>query len=181
MFPSPGLAIFPRWSKDMVCSMKFRGYLTIRTCCDRRSTDWDEFMLLPGCVVGIHSDEKPVKPVIKLSITAAPDSAPVRILPTEPESTSAPQISRDPSRRPQVPWVSASGLNECRHIGCQMEYKPESNADDSCRYHSGSAQFKDTRKYWTCCNATSYDWETFLYLPKCSQGKHQPKMIDSDN
>jgi disease resistance protein len=142
--------------------------------------DWDDFMKLPGCSVGEHSDVKPEKPSISKSPSSGifPESTPQLLTSNaSPEQKQPAEIVQAES--PQTPWVSEEGWYRCRHAGCQKEYDPTSNTDDSCEYHSGAATFKDTRKFWSCCNAGSYDWDEFMKIPKCARGKHEPKMVDA--
>jgi disease resistance protein len=150
-----------------------------RTCCGKGNMDWDDFMKIPGCSVGSHSDIKPEKPVRLHSHGSDSflQTAPQLISPDIcPQKHSEETIETE---RPQKPWVSERGLRRCVHAACQKEYDQSQNTDDSCEYHSGTATFKDTRKFWSCCNAGSYDWDDFMKIPKCAKGKHEPKMVDA--
>lgn len=133
-------------------------------------------MVIPGCSNGSHSDEKPVRPTPNTNTSDQNDFAPQQIVaPVPPAIESVPKVE---ATFPQVPWISPAGKFKCRHIGCQVEYVEEDNADGACDYHPGNAMFKDTRKYWSCCGASSYDWDSFLSLPKCANGRHEPKTVD---
>lgn len=137
--------------------------------------DWDEFMKYPGCSYAFHSDVKPERPKDPKQEALNEESRPSLIRVSEAIPTSAPiEVTRS-----QVPFITSTGLLKCRHAGCQREYDPMINADDACEYHEGSAGFRDTRKFWTCCGASSYDWEEFMRIPKCKTGPHEPKMVDS--
>ncbi|EER01720.1 conserved hypothetical protein [Perkinsus marinus ATCC 50983] len=174
------------------------------TCCGAVKYEWDEFMQIPGCAVGQHTDVKPVKPGIgqakpedqvsgsvRSSVpqridqpaggVAMPSSAPVRIDGGEKDSSEPVQIAEEKKEedKKQVdmkPQVTASGKYRCCHVGCGKEYDPEDNADGCCHYHDGKPIFHDLKKEWSCCGARSYDWDDFMALPKCKTGKHEPKM-----
>jgi disease resistance protein len=77
----------------------------------------------------------------------------------------------------KVAFITAGGIHKCCHAGCMKEYDPNENGDDVCEYHPGSAGFKDTKKFWSCCGASSYDWDEFMKIPKCAKGRHEPKMV----
>ncbi|KAF4673663.1 Integrin beta-1-binding protein 2 [Perkinsus chesapeaki] len=176
------------------------------TCCGAVKYDWDEFMQIPGCAVGEHTDVKPVKPGVgqakaedqaasvqsstpqridtnSSGLVTMPSSAPVRIDTTEKESknTPAPALSVEKvEEKPQVemkPLVTPSGKYRCCHVGCGKEYDPEDNVEGCCHYHDGKPVFHDLKKEWSCCGARSYDWDDFMALPKCKTGKHEPKMV----
>lgn len=137
--------------------------------------DWDKFMKIPGCAYACHSDVELERPKAPNQEALNEFSRPS--LMREPEAT--PNSASIEVTRPQVPFVTSAGLSKCRHAGCQKEYDPLINADDACEYHEGSARFRDTRKFWTCCGASSYDWDDFMMIPKCKTGHHEPKMVDA--
>ena len=138
-------------------------------------------MKIPGCTVGSHSDIKPVRPVVasEENGTTAPtrlDSVPVPISQTDVSVTVVPIA---PEAKIQVELITPAGMRKCRHAGCMKEYSPDENSDTSCSYHEGVAGFRDTKKFWSCCNMSSYDWDEFMKIPKCKLGRHEPKMINA--
>ncbi|CEM04625.1 unnamed protein product [Vitrella brassicaformis CCMP3155] len=66
----------------------------------------------------------------------------------------------------------SSLLKRCRRHGCHAEYREEENHDQACCYHPGWPVFHDLKKSWTCCNASSYDWDDFMKIPGCARGFH---------
>jgi disease resistance protein len=147
-----------------------------RTCCGKGDTDWDEFLKLRGCCTGVHSSEKPERPAFSVASNTPDlvnDSAPQRLFP----STTEVVVEVEPDQE-KIEFVSAAGLFQCKHMGCMREYDPRENVDGSCQYHPGMASFKDTRKFWSCCNASTYDWDDFLRLPKCAAGFHEPRLVN---
>ena len=131
-------------------------------------------MKIPGCSYSTHSDVKLERPKVQQAEQVDCTSRPVII---EPAIGTVDPIPTEV--KPQIPFVAPSGMYKCRHAGCQREYDPASNTEESCEYHEGSAGFRDTRKFWTCCGASSYDWDEFMKIPKCKKGPHEPKMIDA--
>ena len=151
-----------------------------RTCCKKSNLDWDDFMKIPGCSVSSHSDVKLQRPSISSASSPVDESnAPQRVVAVPQPIVAVAEPVAYIIPNPQVPFRTVSGLFKCRHAGCMIEYDPESNTDESCSYHEGAAGFRDTKKFWTCCEASSYDWDEFMRIPKCKTGKHEPKMIDA--
>lgn len=67
---------------------------------------------------------------------------------------------------------SESPLKKCLRNGCNKQFNPTENKDDSCCYHKGKPIFHDTKKGWTCCNKTVYDWDEFQAMQGCCVGPH---------
>ncbi|KAF4691445.1 Integrin beta-1-binding protein 2 [Perkinsus olseni] len=155
------------------------------TCCGAVKYEWDDFMKIPGCAVGPHTDVKPVKPgvgqakpedqqpaSVRSSVpqridqhtggVTMPSSAPIRIDAHDKDSSEpAPVVEKKEEEKPveMKPLVTSSGKYRCAHVGCGKE-----------------PIFHDLKKEWSCCGARSYDWDDFMALPKCKTGKHEPKM-----
>ena len=141
-------------------------------------------MKVPGCTMGIHSDVKPVqvkqsdvnnyapKPIV--SVTPQPVPAVSQQATTEQgsvQSLTAPAQAK--------PFLTEAGKYKCCNTGCSQEYEPEENVDECCSYHPGKPVFRDTKKYWTCCEKYSYEWDDFMKLETCRKGKHIPKTISA--
>jgi hypothetical protein len=149
-----------------------------RTCCQKSNMDWDDFMKIPGCSAASHSDLKPERPQRELGVGSQTISpSPHRIILSEAVPVTLQTPAQVPVRE-QVPWVTGSGLHKCVNLGCVNEFDPNTNSDDSCQYHCGKPNFRDCKKYWTCCDRSAYDWDDFMKLEKCCVGKHSPKMVD---
>lgn len=68
----------------------------------------------------------------------------------------------------------------CYNRGCQKNYTPSddpSKDEVACQYHPGLPYFHDAYKIWSCCQKKSHDFSTFLSLPGCQRGPHQPNKI----
>jgi hypothetical protein len=65
----------------------------------------------------------------------------------------------------------------CYNRGCQKTFIPTndpSKDDTACQYHPGLPYFHDAYKIWSCCQKKSHDFTTFLSIPGCQRGPHQP-------
>ena len=65
----------------------------------------------------------------------------------------------------------------CYNRGCQKSFtltNDPSKDDTACQYHSGLPYFHDAYKIWSCCQKKSHDFSTFLSIPGCQRGPHQP-------
>lgn len=65
----------------------------------------------------------------------------------------------------------------CYNRGCQKNFTPlnDPTKDDvACQFHPGLPYFHDAYKIWSCCQKKSHDFNTFLSLPGCQRGPHQP-------
>lgn len=65
----------------------------------------------------------------------------------------------------------------CYNRGCQKNFtltNDPTKDDTACQYHPGLPYFHDAYKIWSCCQKKSHDFNTFLSLPGCKQGPHQP-------
>ena len=60
----------------------------------------------------------------------------------------------------------------CYNRGCGKDYRIKDNHDEACLFHPGEPYFHDAYKGWTCCQAKSTDFTTFLNTPGCTVGKH---------
>eukprot|EP00386_Alphamonas_edax_P014047 GDKI01043242.1.p1 GENE.GDKI01043242.1~~GDKI01043242.1.p1 ORF type:complete len:198 (-),score=52.08 GDKI01043242.1:27-620(-) len=155
------------------------------TCCKSDCWDWDQFMKLPGCTKGKHSDIKPERPTVNTS-SAAQVNKPLGKDINEYNkqqaavAAAAPlQVAATPVVKKQKPLLTASGKYKCSNVGCGAEFEPDENTETSCRHHTGKAIFHDTKKFWTCCDKSSYDWDDFMKIPPCATGTHNPKLVDA--
>jgi len=78
----------------------------------------------------------------------------------------------------KVPFVHPkNGKFKCSNKGCNKLFLEEENTDTACNYHAGEPCFHDLKKFWTCCNVESWDWDDFMKLPTCKKGSHVKKMV----
>lgn len=64
----------------------------------------------------------------------------------------------------------------CANKGCSKKsFAQEENGDQECNFHTGDPVFHDLKKYWSCCQKVTFDWDDFMKLPTCAVGSHQIK------
>ncbi|KAF8822168.1 CHORD protein [Cardiosporidium cionae] len=182
----------------------FRNGGKVWECCNRQSWDWTEFVAIKefyferplfcsndtalsslmfevmnvsllGCTRGYHSKEKPFP--VQPSYSAP---SPMRIISDETHAnleTSSPKIEEKPLLflTQTTPLITEDGRHSCMNIGCHALYYPEENSSTACVYHTGKPIFRDTKKLWSCCQASSYEWDQFLQIVPCTTGFHKPK------
>uniref|UniRef100_A0A0G4IB03 mannose-6-phosphate isomerase n=1 Tax=Chromera velia CCMP2878 TaxID=1169474 RepID=A0A0G4IB03_9ALVE len=163
------------------------------SCCQTVAWDWDEFMKLPTCARGKHTEEKPQRvpaPSSAENRQAGPaafqtPSYPVKTIDeyNREQREKEAEIKRKEEEQQQQakkkPFVTPGGMHKCCRAGCNKEYDPEKNHEDVCSFHPGKPCFRDIKKWWTCCNGTAWDWDEFTALPTCAKGKHDPKMVNA--
>lgn len=154
-------------------------------CCNQIVYDWDEFARIPGCQQGRHSDEKrstefqPSQIVENAQRALDRDSRnrPIRNIEDyeREEEEKQKKLQAAAESQPQIPDLTADGKYKCANFGCNKPYDPAENPEGSCHYHPNGPMFHDVKKFWTCCNATAWDWDEFQALPTCTVGVHRPK------
>lgn len=159
------------------------------TCCpDIKVFEFDELMCIPGCTMGVHSNQVPAIELERKAEIAkanqealdkfdamaagqgsvkADGSAPP---PTQNLNAHAAAPPPKPKKKPNLP----EGYARCKHYGCQADYKIDENYDGCCTYHPEAPVFHEGAKKWVCCGATKFDFDDFIAVPGCKTGKHEP-------
>ncbi|XP_026480013.1 cysteine and histidine-rich domain-containing protein [Ctenocephalides felis] len=163
------------------------------SCCNKKCTDFTEFLNIKGCTVSKHSNEKPpepVKPVVnneEIDKIIEQKRAPiVKTRMRRPSIHSAltlvaPTISESLKNQLHTIVVpdksSTDGLIEvgtiCKNGGCQTAYQGPETDDTTCTHHPGTPVFHEGLKFWSCCNKRTTDFNAFLSQVGCSLGKHK--------
>eukprot|EP00128_Syssomonas_multiformis_P012842 Colp12_sorted_trinity150504_noHs@29202 len=156
------------------------------SCCNKKSTDFTEFLNIKGCTVGRHSNVKPVEP----PKPAAQNDTPQEIRKSQ-EETPIPPPNRDgpltelrleisPSLRAQLEKAKleavAAGVatkgTVCKNATCGQSYEGEESDSTPCTYHPGTPVFHEGMKYWSCCERKTSEFDQFMAQKGCSTGKH---------
>jgi len=156
-------------------------------CCDKKVIDFDDFMKIPGCTVGPHSNvphekpaPQPTKEEIKGEVSTHNPNVEVfnatSTVATVPTSTKQP-VEEKPKVREEdlhdpADAVIAPGT-VCRRKGCGKKYVDASSREEECIFHSGEPLFHEGSKGWTCCSRKVLEFEEFLKIPGCKKGKHR--------
>lgn len=172
------------------------------TCCSKRVDDFDEFLKIPGCATGIHTDSRPKEPKDpKDQKSPAPDrDATAKKIDTTEGTGVEKAASSVLVDLPPVPAASArlssvaeataeavtdeSLLNDpedavvtdgtvCKRQGCKTAYKKGLETSE-CYYHKGQPIFHEGSKGWTCCGRKYLEFSEFLKVKGCQKAsKHR--------
>lgn len=152
------------------------------SCCEKKTTDFTEFLNIKGCCKGAHNPVKPAEPV------------PVSKEPVDEVVVKPPERMERPSESEPLiplPTTTAASLQKllnnmtvkdetleaaskefvCQRKGCGKA--KDGTQDDKCCYHSGSPIFHEGMKYWSCCKKKTTEFGDFLAQKGCTEGDHQ--------
>ncbi|KAH9857064.1 chord-domain-containing protein [Lenzites betulinus] len=176
----PGAPVFHEGSKSWSCCSNV----------NKPVLDFDDFMKIPGCAKGQHTDEAPATapkpqpaPQVELKMTSsaagtetyssAPAGAPLR--PTAPsEPAPAPKVEEEEDD----PAASVPVGTTCRHNGCNVTYenddlhRREGGAAAECTYHPKPPIFHEGSKGYLCCKRRVLEFDEFLKIEGCKTGRH---------
>jgi len=155
-------------------------------CCSKRVITFEEFLIIPGCTIGTHTDVEPLKPPKQITeeksapkLTSADGSGvehyttPLQI----PLNQTAQEKTEEKVEEEQDPPNAVIEVGaKCRRNTCNYAYVDEnSRKENPCVYHPGTAIFHEGAKGWTCCfkKKSVCDFNDFLNLPGCSVGNHK--------
>eukprot|EP01114_Cavostelium_apophysatum_P023796 TRINITY_DN9079_c0_g1_i2.p1 TRINITY_DN9079_c0_g1~~TRINITY_DN9079_c0_g1_i2.p1 ORF type:complete len:393 (+),score=65.22 TRINITY_DN9079_c0_g1_i2:3-1181(+) len=157
------------------------------SCCSKRVDTFDEFMTIEGCTFGRHSNEKKVQAPKPVNTAAQSDSKMVSSTNgVETYSSSQPSIGQKiPKPAPKPPVVEEEVVEEdpvdanisagttCKHGGCNAIYKDATSRAEICTYHPGIPIFHEGSKKWSCCKPRAMEFDEFLKIEGCKEGKHR--------
>lgn len=168
------------------------------SCCKKRSTDFTEFLNIPGCSFGLHNNVKPPEPdkqakVEDGDIVSTPQPVVIRpAQPSERPSENEKMIRLPASVADSLKQALEKALKEmkleeanpinvegkvakgtsCKNKGCTSVYEGEESDSDTCVYHPGVPIFHEGMKYWSCCQRKTTDFNSFLSQGGCNTGEH---------
>ncbi|XP_074113574.1 cysteine and histidine rich domain containing protein [Cotesia typhae] len=164
------------------------------SCCNKKCTDFTEFLNIKGCTKSEHSNEKPPepeKPAIDKSKAAEiiEYHAPVNTEPTierpafdTPQKTMQPVVSRALMDQVKSFITNTESLPEsqvvkvgqsCKNRGCSATFTGTDSDNTRCVHHPGVPVFHEGLKYWSCCPRKKMtDFDQFEKHPGCSEGTH---------
>ncbi|KAK3923834.1 Cysteine and histidine-rich domain-containing protein [Frankliniella fusca] len=164
------------------------------SCCNKKTTDFTQFLNTPGCTRSFHSNEKPpeaekpvvdkskadevivVRPPVQESLPRPPSTTPLTTLKPDIAPSVKQQLhtlkktdsSSDQSGGDGTPAIGTS----CKNGGCKASYEGVQSIDEQCLHHPGVAVFHEGMKFWSCCVKRTSDFNAFLEQAGCSSGKH---------
>ncbi|KAG1382151.1 hypothetical protein G6F61_002529 [Rhizopus arrhizus] len=159
------------------------------SCCKKRVSDFDEFLQIPGCSFGLHSTEAPVqlakeekKPAASKASHVTKDG--IEVYGKQEIPKPAPAVAQmQPEEKKPVEIVeeeddeSVSVIEgtTCKRRGCGHIFKDQETSrgpDAKCRYHPGAPIFHEGSKGWSCCSRKVLDFDEFLKIEGCKEGRH---------
>lgn len=170
------------------------------SCCKKRTTDFSDFLNIPGCTKGLHSNEKPKEPIKPVVATSKEDLAsqatPKSIVNTPIQAPKPRPSFSEPMVPLRIKMTSSlqhalkkmnletenadNGVNNikqikvCQHQSCSVSsYECTS---DVCVYHPGVPVFHEGLKFWSCCQRKTTDFTSFLEQKGCETGSHEWKV-----
>ncbi|CAD6220379.1 GSCOCG00005029001-RA-CDS [Cotesia congregata] len=164
------------------------------SCCNKKCTDFTEFLNIKGCTKSEHSNEKPPepeKPAVDKSKAAEVIEyrAPVNTEPTierppfdTPQKTMQPVVSQALMDQVKSFITNTESLPEslvvkvgqsCKNRGCSVTFTGTDSDNTKCVHHPGVPVFHEGLKYWSCCPRKKMtDFDQFEKHPGCSEGTH---------
>eukprot|EP00093_Oithona_nana_P009083 09083.XXX_24134_22748_1 [CDS] Oithona nana genome sequencing. len=168
------------------------------TCCEKKSTDFTEFLNFPGCTQGKHSNLKPEEPESITGIVGEANDIELpqvsNVEPNRPSLESIVRLKRPDFDTPLTrvkPTVAASLIQAvkgvqavtiqssddeipigetCKNKGCKKTYQGEEPKANECMHHPGVPIFHEGLKFWTCCQRKTTDFQAFLNQEGCTMG-----------
>lgn len=170
------------------------------SCCNKKCTDFTEFLNVPGCTYSKHSNEKPpelpkpvresnpeevieVKPIVQSSMQRPPLSTPMVTM--TPELAPSLKQQKEITPRAVTDNVKQEDNNvvsvgtSCKNGGCTKSYEGPQSDSETCVYHPGCPIFHEGLKFWSCCQKRTSDFNAFLNQKGCEMGNH--KWIKEDS
>jgi len=164
------------------------------SCCNKKCTDFTEFLNIKGCTKSKHSNEKPLEPQKPLVDRCKADEVIQVVMKPLSNGTclerppfDAPQFILSPTISPalleQVKGLTTLENNKlvdsvvqigqtCKNNSCKETYMGIASNEEVCNYHPGVPIFHEGMKYWSCCQKKTTEFSLFLEQPGCTQGKH---------
>jgi hypothetical protein len=171
------------------------------SCCKKRSTDFTDFLNIPGCTVGRHNPVKPVEPervkekplavgeeiIVKAPLPRKterpPEDLPMVQLRVKVANSLKSLLARlgkqQETQTPAEDTETDGGGGEmeigtsCKNKGCTATYYGPDVELTSCRHHPGMPIFHEGYKFWTCCQRRTSDFDEFLRQEGCTSGDHK--------
>lgn len=144
---------------------------------------FDEFLAIPPCTTGTHSDVDDTPAPASTQAPAVPNNtsitlgsleetlpAPQPRLPTA-QTTSAQQSSTPappPESEDDDPSLAIEKGQTCRRKGCGNTYSgDETRQGEKCVFHPGVPIFHEGSKGYSCCKRRVLEFDQFLKLEGC--------------
>ncbi|KAF9928156.1 hypothetical protein FBU30_002612 [Linnemannia zychae] len=164
------------------------------SCCSKRVTSFDQFLAIPGCSIGRHTDApredaSPAPSSEKVEVDSKPATpAPASVDKNGTEVYGSTPSSKSATPKPASPPVATPAPAEpvveeeddlsvpvpagktCLRRGCGQTYVSEEISRGpkvSCQYHPGTPVFHEGSKGWSCCPRKVLEFDEFLKIKGC--------------
>ncbi|OAF71982.1 CHORD domain-containing protein 1 [Intoshia linei] len=175
----------------------FHDALKIWPCCSKKSVGFDEFLAIPGCISGNHSNIRPFtenkSKSIKTEIEKELDVVHEPV--TQIDRPDINEVLSCLKFEESEELIKKAGTNRkecsndlenkdisCCNNSCSMR-KSKLN-DDSliCVYHPGHQVFHEGLKFWSCCEKKTTKFDIFIHQKGCFEGEHnwEKKLIQKE-
>lgn len=165
-------------------------------CCKPRVLTFDEFLEIPPCTTGTHSDvdDSPAPPPKKIEEEPLPTRKPIQAVAQPPPQASAqPTATPAPAPPPPESEDDEPGLEipvgkTCRRRACGQKYTGGSREGEKCVHHPGHPLFHEGSKGWTCCKRRVLEFDEFMKIEGCEtkdrhmfvgSGKVKPETLET--
>lgn len=160
------------------------------SCCNKKSTDFTEFLNFKGCTAGKHSNVKPVEPPKKVEVEEVPQAPMKKPIAQpinrpnfeSPLTTIEPTINANFRKQMDSLKLKATAVikdgtipvgTHCKRGGCNCSYESPLSDESVCVHHPGVPVFHEGLKFWSCCQKKTSDFTAFLGQVGCETGKHK--------
>ncbi|ORY13468.1 CORD and CS domain protein [Clohesyomyces aquaticus] len=159
-------------------------------CCKPRVLTFDEFLSIPPCTTGKHSEvddtpapeptgdqnaasKVPDNTPVSLGSLEAALPAPIPRLPTSQNTSVRPSPSQTPAPPPESedddPSLAITDGQTCRRKTCGEKYKAGSTREgEKCVHHPGAPVFHEGSKGWSCCKRRVLEFDQFMNIEGCT-------------
>lgn len=172
------------------------------SCCKKRTTDFTEFLNIPGCKKSNHNPVKPVEvpkeekiaedvrdeDIVVVEAPRQPNPMEKEERPSADEeminlktkvgqslkvALSKLDINKQSEGEAETKQSTITIGTPCKNTSCGKTYQGEESNTERCTYHSGTAIFHEGMKFWSCCNIKTSDFDNFMAQPGCTTGDHR--------
>ncbi|KAK4881296.1 hypothetical protein RN001_004615 [Aquatica leii] len=166
------------------------------SCCNKKCTDFTEFLNIKGCTTTSHSNVKPQEPEKRPApqdsdkeveiVEVKPMVQPILVRPPidTPMTTMKPELAPSLKQNLQSATKNENPVvvddpdhipigTLCKNSGCTASFEGPHSNEAECIYHSGGPIFHEGMKYWSCCQKKTTDFNVFLNQAGCQSGKHK--------
>lgn len=151
-------------------------------------------MAIPGCTFGCHTTEKPEEPATTSQSQKTTTDGPTQVTKDGVEVYGSKAVEQQtpvaqPTKEPEVVETKQEEEEEddesvpvqpgtiCKRRGCGVAYKDDATSrgdgpEAKCTYHPGAPVFHEGSKGWSCCKRRVLEFDEFLKIAGCKEGKH---------